>query len=456
MIKIDYVITTQEPLHHGGSDKFGTLTPFNREKVTLPNPVSVKTKFGKGDSQQKLKRQALSLILIQLWNRMDNKSRVTIYDEIASKLLASSSAQTKFQFLNLMCQKLGVRSITQKDDGQSLDVVDLLDLFSDEELLQLIRDEHQFIIATFRKLKDENILFKQATKDPAQAKKAKAKMQSLFGSPQKFDEETGFIDPIATIESELHEIILNPANEELCKKHFDTIPYVSGNGIRGLLRRLVMRDFCNLAGVTEVNPNMYHQLFTGGNISESTGIENLEQRAELINMCPMIGLFGSAIGSQTIQGNLIVGGAYPLCKERGTGEQSYHEILDILFATRLDSSKQEESIKILYDEEKTANQMKYEYEVIVQGAKLSHLFICKSEKELLQSAFWRMLILFKENPYICAKSSIGHGRLDLSDIDIPEKADKLYLKHIEENKEKIVAYISSKKDKKKVKDETKK
>lgn len=455
MIKIEYVLRAEEPLHHGGSDKFGTLTPFNREKVSLPNPISVKTKFGKGDAQQKLKRQTLALILIQLWDRMEDKSRITIYDEIASKLLASSAAQTKFEFLNLMCKKLGIRSITKKDDGQSLDVVDLLDLFSDEELLQLIRNEHQFIIATFRKLKDENILFKQAQRDPVQARKAKAKMQSLFGNPQKFDEETGFIDPVAAIEADLYEVILNPSNEELCKKHYDTIPYVSGNGIRGVLRRLAMRDFCNLAGITEINPNMYHQLFTGGTISESTGIESLEQRAELIDMCPMIGLFGSAVGNQTIQGTLIVGSAYPLCKERGTGEQSYHEILDILFATRLDSSKQETDIKIL-DEEKTAHQMKYEYEVIVQGAKLSHLFICKSERELLQSAFWRMLILFKEHPYICAKSSIGHGKLDLSEIDIPENADKLYLKHIQDNKEKIVAYLSSKKDKKKVKDETKK
>jgi hypothetical protein len=38
-----------------------------------------------------------------------------------------------------------------------------------------------------------------------------------------------------------------------------------------------MRDFCNITGIKSLEKNIYHQLFTGGNITDATKFENIEK-----------------------------------------------------------------------------------------------------------------------------------------------------------------------------------
>jgi hypothetical protein len=204
-----------------------------------------------------------------------------------------------------------------------------------------------------------------------------------------------------------------------------------------------MYDFCQLAGITNMPPNIYHQLFTGGTINDSTGFEDIGKRLEVIDNCPMLGLFGSAIGNQTLQGELKVGQAKLICSENRNGSGSYHDNIDIIFATRLDSAKLETDI-VIDGEDKETHQMKYEYEVFASGSEFAHSFGCTTDKPLLVSAFWHLIGLFKNHPYITAKSSIGHGEIDLSEIEIPDNSNKIYLDHMAENAEKIKEYWYSK------------
>ena len=187
---------------------------------------------------------------------------------------------------------------------------------------------------------------------------------------------------------------------------------------------------------------MYHQLFTGGTITDSTKYEDIARREKYVTMCPMIGLFGSAIGNMTIEGEMKVGGARPLCREHGTGDRSFWELLSVEFATRRDDSKLEKGIEIIGESEDDPTiQMKYGYEVLSPGTQLRHSFICTSNDPLLQSAFWRVLELFREHPFIGGSSAVGNGEIAMN-YGVPEDGSEIYRTYLETEKGKIKEYFN--------------
>jgi len=427
MQKINYQFTALEPIHTGSDLNMGTLRTLRRERVIQEKAKVIRSRFT--PDQRKLKRMAVAYLLIKLWNKMEDKGRVTIYDEVAAKLISSTSVRSKEDFLNTICQKLEIRQITQKEDGR-FDVIDILELFDDEELLQVIRDEHQYIMAVFRKLKDDTVNW-----DKENGKKKKVTSLTLF------NEGTGDLNPLDVLQDQLGEVQLQPFQDTDTHKMYEMVPVISGNSIRGLLRRLVMYDFAILARIEKIEAGLYHRLFTGGTINDSNGFEDLQARQNYIQMCPMIGLFGSAVGNQTIQGELTVGDAKPLCFENGLGRASFHDFVHIQFGTRLDSEKLESTIEVLPEAKPETHQMKYEYEVYATGTPFRHTLACWSDNPLMEAAFARLVNLFKQNAYVCAKSSIGHGHVNLTAL--PDMDDSLYLQHIEENKEAIKQFFGA-------------
>jgi len=401
MLKIKHTFTAMQPVFTGSDENHGTLRSLRREKIIMRNPVNITSKF----ASDELRRDAILKILLNVWRNINfdsisNSRMMGIWDEFSSKLVASTSCRTRMQFLNMICSKWDVRSLS--DDY----IVEMLDLFNDDEFLETIRNEYQYLTLKLRKLiKDQ--------------KESGEKGIAYFN----FSGNQG------------EKIIFN--------KSYDNVPYVAGNSIRGLLRRIVMYDFCKLAGIAKLDKSLYHQLFTGGNLTASTDTEDIERRENYIEMCPMIGLLGSAIGNMTIEGELKVGGARLQCRENGTGDLSYWELVNVVFGTRLDSSKTETDIDLVETGKEPTSQMKYEYEVFIVGSKFDHTFALTTDNELLISAFWHMIELFKENNFICGNSARGSGEIDIK-IDVPEGASKLYLDHIESNKEDIQKYFSLK------------
>lgn len=407
MLKVKYSFTALQPIHTGSDENTGTERKLRREKVLIDSPVEIKSQF----TSVANRRKAIVSALQAIWKAIDfdsisNSRMIGIYDEFTSKVLASSAVRTKEQFVNRLCQKLGIRSV------KDLSIYENLKQFSDDEFLVCLRDEIQLLIVLMRldnKLKKEN-------KDNPNL--------SLFD-----EEETP------------------PWEAQLdFTKSFEEIPYISGNSIRGYLRRVVMHDFCKLAGIDSLDKSIYHQLFTGGNITEGTGLESIENKENFIHACPMIGLLGSAIGNQTIEGVIKVSGARVKCKELGTGSVSHWELVETKFQTRHDTSKTEKDVKIendgSRDNKKSSDQMIYQYEVFVVGTKFNATFGLSSDNELLKSAFYRVLKLFKENNYIAGNSARDSGLIDL-DLDIPENSDQLYLDHIKNNKESIQEYFKT-------------
>jgi len=105
------------------------------------------------------------------------------------------------------------------------------------------------------------------------------------------------------------------------KGEYQKIYHVSGNSIRGKLRRLTMYDFFSLIGkpVQEVeNLKVYHLFFGGGKLESSekdTGVIDLEIRRKIRNLIPPLALFGTAVKNQMVPGILKNGHAFPICRE---------------------------------------------------------------------------------------------------------------------------------------------
>lgn len=221
------------------------------------------------------------------------------------------------------------------------------------------------------------------------------------------------------------------------------MPMITGNGIRGLMRRLMMSDLMKQMGVEkgQLAPDFYYILFSGGFIAKgANGRYNLVGLKQKIReYVPAISILGTAFGAQTMNGKCDIGIAYPLCKEirhiidREVPEQylknTFWVYLDEIFYTRHDD---------LEEDNDTVTQMKYEIESLAPGTYFYHEIIDETDTELEASALRRMIELFIENGQVGGKKAIGHGKIDCDYEGLDYLPDsQVYLDFIEENKDKI-------------------
>lgn len=446
MLKVPYVITALQPIHTGSDQNAGTERQLRRRKIAIKNQIDIVSNF----INENERRLAILKVLTAIWESIDFESisgqrMMGIWSEFTSKVLASTGVRTRQQFLNKICEKFDIRTL--KDTR----IIGVIDKFDDVEFLQTIRDELQYIVLLLRK--DREVLkaqrreeFEKKKLEQKESKKDKQMLDMFDGLIDETIEQEEQVKTDEVIEEEQKEIEEQNIGKNLIfKKAFDYVPYVSGNGIRGLLRRLIMKDFCEQVGITAIEKSTYHQLFTGGNITDSTGKEDIGHREEFIRMCPPIGLLGSAIGNQTIEGELKVSGLDLHCLENNNGDSSYWEFLYTVFGTRLDSSKTETHIFITENELRknaSADQMIYQYETFIKGSQFDGLFTVTSNKSLIISAFWRLIEVLKENNYICGRSAVDNGLIDIN-IEVPKDGSKEYIDYLQENKEAIYSYFQS-------------
>lgn len=225
------------------------------------------------------------------------------------------------------------------------------------------------------------------------------------------------------------------------------IPYISGNGIRGKLRRLTMKDFLELVGYEITNAKLHHALFSGGVLEttdESSGVIDLAFKKKIRDLLVPVAIFGSAIGNQMIQGILIVEHMWPICDEYRPylpfdyqqdrrAFQPVRVFTDQSFITRRDDLRAER------EEGEQAVQMKVDYECFVPGTKFYHRFVLQMPDELQKSCFGRVLDLFELMPYVGGRSSSGDGKVLLNYKNKPDAS--LYLEFVKEKKDDIVKLL---------------
>jgi len=238
---------------------------------------------------------------------------------------------------------------------------------------------------------------------------------------------------------------LIPADTETGIRKMD-IPVISGNSIRGVLRRLVMRDMLDTLGYELKSIKTYHMLFAGGTLesvsSSDAGTINLELRKYFRSAIPALSVFGSAFGNQMMEGKMKCAYAIPKCYELQTylpdgacnkkSITSYEQIADD-FTTRRDDLHGERK------DDEAAHQMIVNFEVIAPGTEFYHKFTLLDCNEIETGVLARALELWSERPYVGGKSSIGLGEVSL---DYPTIGSDIYMKYLDENKDNVVAAIT--------------
>jgi CRISPR/Cas system CSM-associated protein Csm3 (group 7 of RAMP superfamily) len=404
MNRIQSTFLTLAPLHHGGDLATSNVRLFRRRRVNIPphNVVSITSRFRTEEERRRAAIRLLNVVYDSI--DADRKSAYGGWDEFAAKIRTSAMASdTPQAWLTRICQEFGVSTLSNSD------AVSILDEFHAQEFLTQMIDETQYLIAYQRALRNE-------------AKESR-KAGGLFDAP----------------------VVPEGAPNLVFTRRQADVPYISGNAIRGKMRRLAMLDFCNRIGITndvikndgtQIPVMMYHRLFTGGHITESTAYENVEQREEYLRMLPMLAVFGSAIGTMTIQGKLIVSDADLHCLENGTGDESYYRYMDIEFGTRLDSEKTETDVAIKQGAKETpTTQMIYHHEVVIPNSVFSCGFALRfTESPVVVSAFYHALQLLRDNAFLGGKSATGHGEVAF-EYTIPEGATDTYTSYLEQNKD---------------------
>ena len=227
------------------------------------------------------------------------------------------------------------------------------------------------------------------------------------------------------------------------------VPIVSGNQVRGRLRRLLSKDFLELAGyqmdLSQKNhQKLYHVLFAGGVLTEveeeEAGVVDLSLKFRLVKYVLPLRLFGCSYANQMIEGRVLIGHMLPICKElvEYTGvksEVSFHQLIAHAFQTRRDELRAPRA-----EGEEQAVQMMVEYECFAPGTKFAHEIVLETTKEgeeLDLSTLHRAIELWRAKPYIGGKSAVGFGKLRL-EYEWPKPVDdNAYLRFVEENKDEV-------------------
>jgi hypothetical protein len=209
-------------------------------------------------------------------------------------------------------------------------------------------------------------------------------------------------------------------------KEYHTVPYISGNSVRGRLRRLLMADFLDLIGFELTNSKLYHAIFSGGlleSTDEETGYIDLELRRQISKFLPPIALFGTTLGNQMISGQLIVEHMFPICQElasvlglEGETLPPVRTLTTFSFITRRDE------LRAPRENGEQPVQMKVDYLCFSPGTVFRHGFTIIQSTNLLEGALGRAIVLWKEVPFIGGRSASGDGKLDIQYDPEPDPA----------------------------------
>jgi hypothetical protein len=214
------------------------------------------------------------------------------------------------------------------------------------------------------------------------------------------------------------------------------VPVVSGNSLRGQLRRIAARRLLRACGVEKVPLPMYHLLFSGGSIEKgATKIAySVEDIKALRRRIPFLGLFGGAFRNDVFPSTLRVEFIWPVCRETSeiTGVVSpryARELLDTVFYTRRDDGYEEVApVKVA----EKSTQMIYEVEAIVPGVELVGGVGLYYARELEASCLADTFAEWMGNPRLGGKSAVGHGKVKI--VDMPAlPSPVLYQEYIRDN-----------------------
>ena len=211
-----------------------------------------------------------------------------------------------------------------------------------------------------------------------------------------------------------------------------SVPVLSGNSTRGLLRRLVARELIDRFGLKDQMGGTFDKFYVaianGGNLDKNMDVSEVPKRLrEIRQMLPALSVFGASLYKYMLSGMVNIGFAMPRCKELGTGEQRATDLLsDIGLVRHLDR-------EIASDV--GAKPMPYTVETVAAGA----IFDLSVEFAPQSTAAEQAAVMhgFKLMNTVGGKASVGFGKVSVE----TEVDDTAYVGWLESQTEDDIAAI---------------
>ncbi|SEN04900.1 hypothetical protein [Paenibacillus sp. OV219] len=228
------------------------------------------------------------------------------------------------------------------------------------------------------------------------------------------------------------------------------IPVISGNSIRGIMRRLGAQTYLEMLELDpdRIGRKLHYLLFSGGSLETGAAKGRQKEKKEvnrpfvedLREHIPLASLMGCSFKRQLISGKLIADFLVPIVDEvaelYGQPKPGIRaaEITDWLFYTRQDHS----------DAPKTErNQMIYKTEYIVPNMTFMHAFTLMGASSVETALFYHLLEELNRYGRVGGKIAQGHGKVEFHySLEANRSADP-YISYIEKNKNKILAFLQS-------------
>lgn len=239
-----------------------------------------------------------------------------------------------------------------------------------------------------------------------------------------------------------------------------SVPEISGNAMRGLLRDLVHAHLCRAIGYGEDGKGLtlpaFHFLFSGGGLHAAQNGLDIAQIKRLRAALPTVALFGGGIGNALIPGKLKCGAAILACLENAARlpasmaahpalKRTCWSYLSQEMNTRKDDSKNPErqellepKVRLLLEQGADAKraakaagsdraaepgasaQMMYQTEVLIAGSVLSWVVTLEDVTDVEWEAFLVALAELSRKPWIGGKSGTGHGEFRMECLNWTE------------------------------------
>jgi hypothetical protein len=230
-----------------------------------------------------------------------------------------------------------------------------------------------------------------------------------------------------------------------------TLPYYSGNAVRGQMRDLLADDLVSALGMKPRRDKppvalwFFHALYAGGALEENSAAEKALQKmlggngavkAEGIHAfrdtLPGLSLLGCALGNRVLPGRAKFGDLRPACRQWGNGETETAQLFEWLFLTRRED----------HEEHPVGDHsgMIANTECLRAGVELrGGIDIDTHASELERSALGRGLALLAERGALGAENRRGLGRVAIELEGAPDPG--LYVAYLAEAKETILEYL---------------
>lgn len=207
----------------------------------------------------------------------------------------------------------------------------------------------------------------------------------------------------------------------------EEVPVISGNAWRGIMRDIAADLWWKEVGEPKLTLPVMHALWSGGALAKLSGPTLSGGRLqELKNICPVVGVFGTAGGGRIISGSLQVGKLIPICEEtKHIIPKEYHlanmpslwDITQIEYYSRIPNNFDTE------ETEETSRLARYGVETLAAGTKFYTWCSLTWATDLEVSFFQNVLSKYSLDASVGGLFRAGHGNIsfDLTNnlVDVP-------------------------------------